>query len=148
MFRLYSKGCEYTIRALMHLLPQQEDRYVGAKEICRRARIPEPFTRKMFQALVQKGLLRAVPGPRGGYQLACPPEKISVLRVIRAVEGEDAFDTCILGLPTCNNRNACPLHVTWSRAKRSLLPDLTATTLRDLVQKKSPRQHGDGKGNR
>lgn len=141
MFHLYSKGCEYTIRALLHFIPRQEGRYIRAREVCRRAKIPEPFSRKMFQTLVQRGLLRAVTGPHGGYQLAHPPEEINVLNIITAVDGEDAFGGCILGLPACNNRNTCSLHMTWAKAKQHLLPELEATTLRDLFEKVSHRHH-------
>jgi len=87
----------------------------------------------MFQTLVQKGFLRAVPGPRGGYQLARSPDQITILSVIEAIDGSEMFTTCILGLTVCSDRRPCGLHQTWARAKRKLLPELRATTLLDLA---------------
>lgn len=132
MLRLYSKGCEYTIRGLMYCVPRRNRRHITIKDVCRKAGIPEAFTRKMFQSLVKKGIVHAVPGPRGGYRLGRPAGKISILDIILAVDGEAAMDTCLMGLLRCSDRNACALHTTWKKAKRNLLPALRAKTLSDL----------------
>ena len=67
MFRLYSKGCEYAIRAMLHMVPGEEPQWFQAKMVCKKAGIPESFTRKIFQALVGGGFLNASRGPGGGY---------------------------------------------------------------------------------
>lgn len=132
MFRIYSKACEYAFRALM-LLPQQGDTTrFQAKEVCERAGIPEPFTRKVFQALVQAGILSAVRGPGGGYELTRPPEAISMLDVIKAVDGDDVYDLCAMGLPNCGRHNPCPLHGVWASFKSQLLAQLAGKNLQDL----------------
>jgi Rrf2 family protein len=132
MLRLYSKGCEYAIRGLIHCAPRRNRSNITIKDVCRKAGIPEAFTRKMFQSLVKKGIVLAVPGPRGGYRLGRPAREINILDIIRAVDGEAALDTCLMGLRRCNDRNACALHTTWKKAKRNLWPALKARTLSDL----------------
>ena len=49
--------------------------------------IPERFLLKVLKPLVTARLLLSVKGPNGGYRLAKPPEKISMLEVIEAVDG-------------------------------------------------------------
>lgn len=131
MFRLYSKGCEYAIRGLMHL-PTDVGSNVGVQEVSDRAQIPEPFTRKMFQALAKKGILTAISGPNGGYRLARDPHRISLLEIIEIIDGAESLNACVLGLPVCEDRNPCALHDAWSHAKRTLLPDLRGTSIADL----------------
>lgn len=131
MFRLYSKGCEYAIRGLMHLHNEQ-DSIVGIEEISARAQIPEHFTRKMFQVLARNGILSATSGPNGGYRLARSPEKVSLLEIIEIIDGAESFDACVLGLPVCDDRSPCALHNAWSKAKKSLLPDFRGTSIADL----------------
>lgn len=133
MFRLYSKGCEYAIRGLMHL-PKEQDSNVGVEEVSTRARIPKHFTRKMFQVLARKGILTAISGPNGGYRLARRPEQISLLEIIEIVDGADFLDACVLGLPVCDDRSPCALHNAWSKAKKSLLPDFRETSIADLLK--------------
>lgn len=133
MFKLYSKGCEYTIRALMHVVTEGGVERFQAKDVCEKAGIPESFTRKVFQALVQGSFLEAARGPGGGYVLTKHPRDISLLEIIKAVDGEGTFDHCIMGLPQCEREHPCPLHEVWAGAKQQLLEQIEAKTLQDLL---------------
>lgn len=133
MLKLYSKGCQYTLRALTFVVADRDKERFQAKDICERAEIPESFTRKVLQALVQGGFLQAHRGPGGGYSLTRDPSEITVLEVIQAVEGEDTFDHCILGFEECSGVNPCPLHDLWVDSKRNLLDNLSGTTLDQLA---------------
>ena len=141
MFKLYSKGCEYALRALTYAASQGENRRFQAKEVCEKTDIPESFTRKVFQALTQGGFLRAVRGPGGGYEMIRPADKITLLDVIEAVEGRDTFDHCVLGFLTCDSKRPCPLHETWLRAKVQLLGQLEHRTLQDLADTTVRKKH-------
>ncbi len=134
MFRLYSKGCEYAIRALMHVAPTNGTKRFQAKTICEKAGIPEPFTRKVFQSLVSGGFLEAARGPGGGYQLTEDPRRITILEIIKAVDGETVFDGCIMGLPECDALKPCPLHEIRSVTMHHLLSQLESTSLQDLIE--------------
>lgn len=133
MFRLYSKGCQYAIRALTLVAPSNGTKRFQAKTICEKAGIPEAYTRKVFQSLVSAGFLEAARGPGGGYQLKEDPHEITLLEIIKAVDGEAVFDGCIMGLPSCGESSPCPLHGVWSEAKHDLLAQLDETTLWELI---------------
>src|SRR5262249_1491378 len=49
--------------------------------------IPERFLLKLLKPLVSAGILQSVRGPGGGYRLARPASKITLLEVIEAVDG-------------------------------------------------------------
>ena len=132
MFHLYSRACEYALRALIAAGAADRDRF-RATDVCAWTGIPEPYTRKVLQALVKSGFLQADRGPGGGYSLSRSPESISILGIVKAVDGTDAFDHCIMGLPACGSRNPCPLHETWSDAKVRLLEQLERTHLQDAI---------------
>ncbi len=104
-----------------------------AAELCEQAGLPEPFTRKVLQSLVHGGFLKATSGPGGGYALTNPPEDITVLEVMRAVDGSDTMDGCIMGLEQCGSDHPCPLHPFWGDMKAQLLRQLESTTLRDVI---------------
>lgn len=140
VFRLYSKGCEYAIRALMHVAPTNGTKRFQARTICEKAGIPEPFTRKVFQSLVSGGFLEAARGPGGGYHLTEDPRRITILEIIKAVDGEEVFDKCVMGLPQCNESKPCPLHEIWSEARNDLLAQMNATSLQDLIEVQKDRE--------
>lgn len=133
MFKLYSKGCQYALRALTFVVAESDKERFQAKDICEKAEIPESFTRKVFQALVQGGFLNAHRGPGGGYSLKRAPSEITLLEVIRAVEGEDTFDHCVLGFTECGSAQPCPLHEVWVASREMLVDHLSSTTLDQMV---------------
>ena len=133
MFKLYSKGCEYAVRALVCFTEEGNERArFQAAEICKQAKIPEAYTRKVFQALVQGGFLTAHRGPGGGYSLTRPTDEITILDVIFAVDGEDTFSQCVMGLPGCGGDKPCPLHFIWADAKERMLHQLRNCTLQEI----------------
>jgi len=134
VFRLYSKACEYAIRAFLCLAGEREEINLTARDVCRKARIPEAYTRKVFQSLVRGKYLGAVPGNGGGYRLLRKPDKVSILEIIQAVDGKDTFEHCIMGASRCSCRRPCLLHSTWETSKKSLLEELEARHLGDLVK--------------
>ena len=134
VFKLYSKGCEYALRALTSAAAQNDNGRFQAKSVCAAAGIPESFSRKTFQALVQAGFLAAIRGPGGGYRLIRPMSKITLLDVIQAVDGKDTFDHCVMGMPMCGSAHPCPLHGTWANVKTELLAQLKRQTLEDLAK--------------
>jgi Rrf2 family protein len=133
VFKLYSKGCEYAIRALVFVVTEHDGERFQASTICEQVGVPEPYTRKILQALVHDGLLKAVRGPSGGYQLTREPDDISVLSVILAVDGQDSFDGCIMGLSKCGSEQPCPLHEVWAPAKEGLMERLKGVTLQHMI---------------
>lgn len=133
MFKLYSKGCQYALRALAFVVTDRGSDRFQISEVCEKVGIPESFTRKVFQDLVQAGFVHAHRGPGGGYSLAEPPDKISLLDVILAVDGPDTFNHCILGFSECSKTHPCPIHHRWAEAKAQLLEQLKQDTLQDVA---------------
>ena len=134
MFKLYSKGCEYAIRALAQVATQEGSQRFQAHSICEAAGIPESFTRKVFQALVQGGFLAAARGPGGGYEVIRDLRSVSLLDVILAVDGPDSFKGCIMGLSECRQDAPCPLHAFWSKAKGTLIDQLSVKLLGEVEE--------------
>ena len=146
MFQLYSKRCEYAMRALIWAAIHRDGVRFQAAEICREVDIPESYTRKVFQALTQGGFLEAVRGPGGGYALAKSPEETAVLDVIKAVDGEDTFENCIMGLPCCGDAHPCPLHHMWAESKKNMLTQLADKSLREVADLVRQRPSKDPRG--
>jgi Rrf2 family protein len=57
-------------------------------------KLPPAYLNKQLQCLVRAGVLQSVSGPRGGFQLARRPDRISVLDVVLAIEGRELAFRC------------------------------------------------------
>ncbi len=58
-----------------------------SQDISKKYNIPLEYLLKILQQLVKANILRSKRGPRGGFSLARPIKKISLLQVIEAVDG-------------------------------------------------------------
>jgi Rrf2 family iron-sulfur cluster assembly transcriptional regulator len=58
---------------------------VAAKALASRHRLPPRHLEPVLQALVRQGVLKGVRGPRGGYELAREPRRITAQDILRAV---------------------------------------------------------------
>jgi Rrf2 family protein len=56
-------------------------------QVAERRRIPVQFLEQLFSTLRRAGILVSHRGAKGGYTLARPPEEITVLEVVQALDG-------------------------------------------------------------
>jgi Rrf2 family protein len=56
-------------------------------QVAERRRIPVQFLEQLFSTLRRAGILTSHRGAKGGYTLAKPPEEITVLEVVQALDG-------------------------------------------------------------
>jgi Rrf2 family protein len=129
-----SQTTGYAIRALACLSEACCARQTTS-QIARCSGVPRPYLAKIITTLARHGLLRARRGVRGGNALARPPEAISLLEVVEAIEGPDWLGPCLLGLAEeCSDRPACPTRAFWQRAREEIRAELARTTLADYLR--------------
>ncbi|MFD0677025.1 MULTISPECIES: RrF2 family transcriptional regulator [unclassified Paenibacillus] len=90
----YSKSTDYALHALIHLGNSQRCNNVGIKELSGVLGVSESYLSKIMSKLRQDGILRAVPGVNGGYELARPADQITFLDVIQVIEGRQKLFEC------------------------------------------------------
>ena len=78
---------EYALLALIYLARQKTTGYVSVDSIAQAQNIPPKFLEQIMLALKRAHYLHSTKGQFGGYQLAKPPEKISLAEIIRLFDG-------------------------------------------------------------
>jgi Rrf2 family cysteine metabolism transcriptional repressor len=86
MISVTSKS-RYAVVALAELA-RSGDRPVPIAQIAERRGMPVQFLEQLFATLRRDGLLNSQRGVKGGYTLARPPEEITVLQVVQALDGK------------------------------------------------------------
>ncbi|MBI3307438.1 MAG: Rrf2 family transcriptional regulator [Candidatus Omnitrophica bacterium] len=133
---IYSKTCEYALRALGHLASKERGSLTMIPEVSRKTGVPAPYIAKIFQTLVRGGILESQRGPCGGFAFRKSPETISLFEVVQVIDNVSPLvNQCVMGLNECSSANACPLHLIWSRAKENILQCLKTTTLNQMRKK-------------
>jgi len=136
---MFSKACEYAIRATIYIVDKstQQER-VSLKDIAQEIDSPVAFTAKILQQLANHGIIDSVKGKSGGYEInARQLKNIRLADIVKAIDGEDVFTTCGLGLKTCSEEHPCPIHKKFKKIRVALRDMLENTSIQELsVQSK------------
>lgn len=90
----FSKSTDYALHALIHLGLAERSNPIGIKELSKALEVSESYLSKIMSKLRQDGIVRAVPGVNGGYELARPADHITFLDVIQVIEGRQQMFEC------------------------------------------------------
>ena len=124
---------EYAIHGLYYLAakPLNQVTYVG--EIAADQNVSESYLAKVLQMLTRKGLLMSFRGTSGGYMLARPPEEITLMDVVEAVEGKTRIFLCSAIKTSCSLGVECFITRIFDKAERQMFEVLEEITLKDIV---------------
>ncbi|UFJ39462.1 Rrf2 family transcriptional regulator [Brevibacillus humidisoli] len=90
----FSKSTDYALHALLHLANSERRYNIGIKELAAMLGVSESYLSKIMSKLRQDGIVRAVPGVKGGYELARQAGEITFLDVIQVIEGRQHLFEC------------------------------------------------------
>jgi len=125
---------DYAVRAVIAISRHGagDGRLMKAREIAGEMYIPVGYAAQLLATLVRANLLSATAGPSGGYELAVPAEELTLLDVIRAIEGPLERERCVLRGGPCDWEAVCPLHSTWHDIESAVISRLRSTTFDQL----------------
>lgn len=86
-----SRTVNYAVKATLQLAKGASASPVPCSQLAAEGKMPERFLLQILRNLVTHGILRSTRGVDGGYSLVRPPDQISLLEVIEAIEGP--YDT-------------------------------------------------------
>ena len=130
---LYSKYCEYVIRALSYLSQHKNrDEYIMVKEIAEKTNLPYHFLSKIFQNLATTNWVNSKKGKKGGFTIAVDSKSISLMDIIEWSDGIRKFDNCILGEKECEIINQCMLEKKCFKLRNEITDFFKTTTINDL----------------
>ena len=135
---IYSKTCEYALRALKYLASKEGGSPTGLEEIKVHTGVPRDYLAKIFQCLAGDGIIDSKSGPRGGYSLSVDPSKLTVFQVMAALDNvaSSPLSNCVMGHAECSSKIPCSLHGIWEKARKKMEEALRKETVADLLKEK------------
>ena len=136
---MLSNSCRYAIRAVIYLASRHPEKSnLGIKEISKDLELPTPFMAKILQQLAKKKVLSSTKGPNGGFSLLKKAESITVLEIIKIIDGEGFIKNCIIHDGSCaevkRNKKTCPIHDDYSKTRTELINLFKTRTIAELVK--------------
>ncbi|PZV18967.1 MAG: transcriptional regulator [Pseudanabaena sp.] len=131
---------EYAILAMLELANHFAlDQPLQIRQIANQQNIPDRYLEQLLATLKRQGLVKSQRGAKGGYILAREPWEISLLEIIRGIEGHDP----IAEKSSKSGQESASLsviHEVWETAQKSASSVLDGCTLMDLCDRQRQRQ--------
>jgi Rrf2 family protein len=123
-----TRQADYALRAVIFLSRLDGDQKASTSAIAEEQKIPPSFLAKIVSQLSLAGLIQTSRGARGGVSLAKPPQDISVLDVIEAIDGPVMLNECAGNPANCTFGEGCPLQHIWHDTRNELVNRLSSAT--------------------
>jgi Rrf2 family iron-sulfur cluster assembly transcriptional regulator len=132
---MFSKACEYGIKATIYIAEQSLiEKKVGLKEVAKAIDSPEAYTSKILQLLSKHNIISSEKGPRGGFSMNNQElDKVKLSTVVFAIDGNQIYTGCGLGLKKCNEKKPCPVHYQFKSIREDLKNMLETTYIKTLI---------------
>ncbi len=82
-----SRAATYGISAAAYLASAPAGEIVSNMTICNAYEMPDRFVAQIMRLLVSAGIVKSTRGVLGGYKLAKPAGKITLLEIVEAIDG-------------------------------------------------------------
>ena len=143
---MLSQTAEYALRGVLYLAEHASERPVPVDRIAQDLDIPRNYLSKVLHTLGKRNVLLSSRGPHGGFALAIPPERLSLLEVVEPFDELDARSECLLGRTRCSDASPCAAHHRWKVVSDHVSSFFRDTTVQELIR--ANPAHGARRGSK
>ncbi|MET7465284.1 Rrf2 family transcriptional regulator [Nonomuraea sp. NPDC005501] len=135
------EGVEWGLHCCVTLAWLRDEGPVSIRRLAAWFDLPQEYLKKRLQALTRAGILASTPGARGGFSLARPPERITLMDVVTALQGPSELFRCaeirqrgVGGQGSGHDvSRPCGISTAMRRAELAWRRELAAQTIADLM---------------
>lgn len=113
------------------------------KMIAKKQDITEAYLEQIMIPLKRGGIVGALRGCNGGYELRKSPDDVTVLDVIELFEGGISLAECFKGDTKCKRLEKCPTAHVWTRLSGIIRKEARIITLASIVKDYRENTSGD-----
>ncbi len=142
---MLSNTCKYALRSIIYIgIKSTPEKLINVKTIATDLKVPMQFLSKILQVYVRKGILFSGKGPTGGFRFNMNPYEVSLYDIVRIIDGDDIFDSCIVGTRPCSSideeQKKCPVHDEYSVIRKEITSFFKKETIGNIVDNFESRE--------
>jgi Rrf2 family protein len=129
-----TKESDYAVRIIRELAGGERE---TVETIAKKERIPYQYCYKILKKLEKSGLVRSYRGINGGYSLAKQTGAMTLLDVVRSVDGDILFTECLrhdFNCPMNQGGKQCMMYNEFARIQALILAGLKEKPLAEILQ--------------
>lgn len=128
-----SSKTRYALRILLDIAYHGKNDPRTIRSIAASQEISEKFASPLVVTLRRAGLLKSLRGVNGGLLLAKPPEFISLLDVVNAMDGEIFLLDCLKTSNACPRKERCMTARFWNDINETIRDKFRSITLKAIL---------------
>jgi Rrf2 family protein len=137
---MLSKKAKYAIKALILLGKNFNKKPINAVQIAIIENIPQQYLKSILFDLKTAGYLNSLKGAEGGYSLREAPEKITLDKIVRQMDGPIARLSCASifhyhKCEECAQESVCSIRDLFIQIREADFKILAGTTIADMINK-------------
>lgn len=129
---------EYGLRCMLQIASHKTATPLPVREIAKRERLTPVYVEKILVNLRKAGLVKSVRGVNGGYNIALPPQEISVAAVLSALGqvdlGRDLCRRFTGNSSACVHNGECSIRPVWGLLTRYIYGFLKQISVDQLLK--------------
>jgi len=130
-----SYKCDYALKVLLELALNAYKGVVSSQELSKKLDIPLKFLEQVMTDLRKGGFVESRRGNMGGYVLVGSPDKITLGKVVRHIDGPTEPIECInSNYKNCRDIGTCVFKSVWARVDKAVNGIIDNVSLEDLVR--------------
>ena len=138
---MLTNRAKYAIKALLHLARKRGEGPVGAGVIAEAEHIPLKFLELILLQLRNHGIIRSKVGKGGGHEMVKEPEEITLLTVVRIIDGPVAPLPCLSHTAyqrcdDCDDEKTCGTRRLFKTVHDAAIENMSSITLADAGRTK------------
>jgi Rrf2 family protein len=131
--KLSTRG-RYGVRLMLDLALHHGNGPVLLKDISKRQGISQKYLWNLINPLKTAGLVNSMRGSKGGFLLAKEPSAVSIIDILRVLEGSLCLVDCVENPSACERSAACVSRDIWCLASKSFSQALEPVTLSKMAE--------------
>ena len=139
--KISTKG-RYGLRLILDIAKNQINGPVMLKDVAKRQKISLKYLGNIVPLLKNANLIASKKGFRGGFVLLKNTDKITLLEIITALEGNVFFAECVDSPKKCDRWQNCIARNLWSSMASKAKNMMRSITLQDILEKYSTKNFG------
>ncbi len=130
------RNTDYSLRMMVNIAHNFNGKFISARQLAEEGSLSYQLGCKLLQRLHKANLVKSSMGPHGGFCLSRESSKISLLEVIRSVQGPVSLNRCLLNVNSYPRQPNCATSRKLAKLQEYIDDYLHSITLADLLPSK------------
>ena len=124
---------DYAIRICAYLAGQKVKQPIPLPVMAKKLNISKPFATKIVHKLKKGGITASVQGKTGGIFLNKDPEKLSLMKILKAMHFNSTLNECVHNHHSCPLIKSCHIHAFFMETEKKLLKIFDDKMISELI---------------